>query len=229
MDYLAQEKNDWLNLRDQILSNRHDRFNRNSLWSNATTLFLNSLSNKYMTPLRRAGNRGNQSGEGYLIISSLVIVIEVLAGFRRGMIYKNPVENRDLEYNNSKGLLVQFLKNNEIFSRVFDNLNSFADPNTEDVYEDFYLNVRCNLLHGGRLNSNWTISSRNSNVVDDVEFIKYENEKMVIYRNIFVKIVDQYISEYIGLLNDNDRIYNSLRRKFAIRFDWHFNENYTIW
>ena len=229
MDVLKEEKNDWIRIRNQILSVRECN-SKSRIWDNAIDLFETSIENKYLIPLDNVQVNGDADGEGYSIVSTISILIEVLASYKYGKIFRHDKE-MSFEYNDSKNLVKGFLKQVEYFKKSFEEIEFRSEYNEKfDCYLDYYWNVRCSLLHGGQLRNNWIISSIKPKDINDNIFIKEKGGKKVIYRNILLQVINQYFEDYITQLRNEKRINNNLRKKFARRLDWHFEiPDYMNW
>ena len=230
MDFLADQKRKWELLRLNLLSrSASDRYSINNDWTNAISLFDEVINYRYINPINTIINIRNNIGEGLFIIHSQVILIEILAAFQQGKIYKKDC-NTGFYYDNAF-IYINFIKNESLFSDVFEEINYYYynDTTSNKGYMDFYFNVRCGLIHEGVLKTDWDVNTHKYDVINDLRFIKIENNKRVIYRNILQTVIEEYLKNYIGLLNES--IDGDIRKKFARRLDCLFNitDEYHRW
>lgn len=234
MKTLLDEKNDWQKIREKILSNGYNRTGWNDDWKDAIFLFEESFNQKFILPLKNMRDNGDQNGEGYSIVSIICVLIEILASYRYGSIYryieKGDEKEHDYEYFNSRELLIKFLSNIQSFKNTFDTIKfEYDNIQNDECYKDFYWNVRCALIHEGQLKNGWIISSNALSDNTDKIFIFFENGYKIIYREVLLSIIGDYFTSYLSWLRSPKSLYDSYRMNFARRFDNHFGLNYTDW
>jgi hypothetical protein len=186
----------WKNLRRKILED----YNNNSLWLEAHHLFLDRLDSRYFEPANIIKKYGNNTGEGFAIVTIYCALIEFLETTYLGLNYKEgPLRHlKDYEYNSAKcGHLFQsFLVNRKPF--LLD----------EELAISFYKNVRCGLIHEAQTKNGWLIR------VDNPEFITTIEKGFVLNRDIFRKKIDQYLILYKKHLFTENELKEAFIRKF---------------
>lgn len=226
MDYLAEQKRNWEAERIALLEiNQTDRYNNNQIWDKSIDIFQKVISYSFIDPIDVVIKMRKNIGEGISILQSQVILIEILATFQQGKIFDkdNP---GGFYYNNSVKPFVKFLKENNIFNAVFQELNlyyygSIDGSHHSNIYFEFYFDVRCGLVHEGTLKNNWFVNTERITDTDDNQFVKIEGGKKVIYRNILQRTIKDYFNNYVSELKTAG---NSRRlRNFCRRLDCHFN------
>src|SRR5207247_768927 len=115
------------------------------LWKEAFhAYFYQHLSSRYLKPidLLRAGS--SFDGEGFSVLAIHCTLIEFLESTLRGLTYRHRRRNDlplgQFEYSESGKLFSSFLSTRQPFSSSFDNALAI----------DFYVCVRCALLHEAR-------------------------------------------------------------------------------
>lgn len=230
MDYLAEQKQNWINERQELLSvNSRYRYTNDGTWYNAIDIFNNIIKFRYIDPIDAILNLNLNIGEGIFILQNQVILIEILATFKAGKIY-NKEDSSGFFYNNAS-VFIDFTKETELFRNVLEpfNLMIYNNINSQRSYLDFYLDVRCGLLHEGILKNNWDVNNNRNINANDLSFVKLERGERVIYRNILQTVIKEYLKQYIDLLKNSED--KNIRINFARRLDHHFNitEDYFVW
>lgn len=118
------------------------------VWRAAFDDFLgNRLSLRYLEPIAQLQTGGGYSGVGFSVVAIQCTLLEFLAATSRGLTYRNGAPRSAYEYSGSKALFADFLATQAPFSVQFD----------QSLALDFYVNVRCGLLHEARTKGGWTI------------------------------------------------------------------------
>lgn len=189
---------DWRRLRKRLVPGG-DR----ALWESAyKDYFYKRLKLRYLDPIRTLQDNGTYQGEGFSIVAIQCTLIEFLESAMQGRRYRFLRKGEKVgphEYSSSANIFVAFLSTREPFSRTFDADSAF----------DFYLGVRCGLLHEARTKNDWTIWARSSDgAVANVR-------KRVVYRDDFQSALLAFIDAYgERLLTDN-----TLQEAFIRKFD----------
>lgn len=232
MEFLEQQKAAWELEREKLLrTNITNRYTNDGTWDDSIDIFNNIIKYRYTDPIDTIIQTNQENGEGFFILQNQVILIEILAAFQQGKIFQH--DNNLGFYYNDKTLFIKFLSSNNIFSNVFGRINRIINRNNNNdnniIYLDFYWNVRCGLVHQGILKKNWAVNTLQIYDNNDFNFIKFENGKKVIYRNILQRVLLKYIESYITLLRESTE--REHLTNFARRLDCHFNitDNYFDW
>lgn len=140
---------DWLLVRDLL-----EREPSQSLLEDVFCRFFEGrINSRYFEPIRQIEKLIGKEGEGFAIVTLYCSIIEFLAAIRLGKKYRylHPSSRKSLgpyEYSESKKLFVDFLLEEEPFSKIF--------KKKEDA-NDFYKSVRCGLVHEASTKGGWTI------------------------------------------------------------------------
>lgn len=174
-----------------------------SLWQEAFNSYFHSrLSLRYLNPIKVLQDNGTFQGEGFSILAIQCSLIEFLESTVQGISYryrrkKDPPLGQ-YEYSDSGDIFVQFLTKRKPFSQNFD----------EQSATDFYINIRCGLLHEARTKGGWTIWAKSPTNV----LISFPEK--IVYRDNFHQALLQFIDWYKrALLSDAD-IQVAFIRKF---------------
>src|SRR5882762_6816479 len=123
-----------------------------ALWAKAyKDYFYARLSYRYLKPLKTLQTNGPIRGEGFSIVAIQCSLIEFLESTIQGKSYLysrngNPPLG-PYEYSSSGAMFESFLANRTPFSGEF----------TPPLAHDFYVGVRCGVLHEARTKNGWTI------------------------------------------------------------------------
>ena len=173
------------------------------LWRRAfDDYFHERLSSRYLGPIKVLQDNGSSQGEGFSILAIHFSIIEFLESTLHGLSYRHKRRNDpplgQYEYSDSGRLFANFLSRREPFAKSFDN----------GLATDFYVGVRCALLHEARTRKGWTIKAKGpaGTVVDAQERIVYRNN----FHDAFVK----FIKWYKGALPADRQLQEAFIRKF---------------
>jgi hypothetical protein len=164
--------------------------------------FRTRLDLRYFNPIRLLQKHGTFEGEGFSILAIQCTLIEFLESTVQGINYRHLRKGEALgphEYSSSCDLFISFLCKRDPFARNFD----------VALAKDFYVGVRCGLLHEARTKNCWRVWAQGpaGAVVD--------REKRVVYRDNFQAGLDEFIAWYgIALRSDAD-----LQGAFIRKFD----------
>ena len=197
---------DWNSLKGKL--NDHT-----NLWETAfDDFFYSRLETRYLNPIHLLQTHGENTGEGFSIVSLQCALVEFLQttrdginfDFSNGSSYSEACKDTKnyTHSGGSKKIFAEFLQNQEPFNSYFD---------TEDKANDFFSNVRCSLLHEARTTGNWRITA---NPIRS-ETIKVEDGITFLQRDRFQQDLETYIWRYkIELLSDTE-----LQKAFTRKFD----------
>jgi hypothetical protein len=167
-----------------------------------TDYFKTRLHLRYLNPIKILQEHGTLQGEGFSILTIQCSLIEFLESTARGTNYRYLKQGEKLEpheYSSSQTVFVAFLRNSAPFSNAFNEVSA----------QDFYVSVRCGLLHEARTKNGWRIWA--DGPVEAVANVK----DRVVYRNNFQSALLDYVEAYgANLLKDVD-----LQQAFIRKFD----------
>lgn len=174
-----------------------------ALWGTAyQDYFYARLSYRYLKPLTVLQASGPIRGEGFSIVAIQCSLIEFLESTVQGKSYRysrngNPPLGPH-EYSNSSAIFEFFLVNRDPFNAEF----------TQQHAHDFYVSVRCGVLHEARTKNGWTIlaKSKTSQIID-------ANLKIV-YRDDFQAALLQFVDWYKAALPSTVALQEAFLRKF---------------
>lgn len=186
----------------------------NNLWDMAYKLFFDRIRERYLNPINAILNLKQNTGEGFSAVNLQCSLIETIESFYNGWISdKSKYYHRNLEdlakYPNAEG------KKEDVSGKFI--FKKFFLKRTDQLHQidgdDFYLHVRCALLHEVQTKNNWVIRCNNEKP------FYYEEEGMkVINRNKFQKELERVIEKYKEeLLTGEDKI--ELRKNFICKFE----------
>jgi hypothetical protein len=197
-NYIAGRRTatDWHILRPRLL--QRDA----GAWEEAYRgFFVERLQRRYLDPIAVLQANGTLSGEGFSIVAIQCSLIEFLESTRQGTSYRRPTSTQPLvqyEYSASGKVFAAFLHLRPPFSSTF----------TEVSAEDFYVNVRCALLHEARTKSGWRIWA------DGPTAIVADTTEKKVYRNNFQGALLQYIKAFGPELASDNELQDAFIRKF---------------
>jgi hypothetical protein len=175
-----------------------------TLWKKAFTEYFHArLSYRYLKPLRTLQESGPLRGEGFSIVAIQCSLIEFLESTIQGKIYRyrrrgDPPLGQ-YEYSNSGSIFESFLMNRTPFGGEF---------NSQQLAHEFYVSVRCGVLHEARTKNGWTIlaKSKTGQLID-------ANLKIV-YRDNFQSGLLKFVKWYKSSLPSDSALQEALIRKF---------------
>jgi len=171
-------------------------------WQEAFTDFYETrLKLRYLDPIRFLQANGNCQGEGFSIVAIQCSLIEFLESTEQGINYRYVRHDEKLgefEYSSSQGIFVSFLSKRQPFAQTFDKIDA----------KEFYIGVRCALLHEASTKNGWRIWAKGpcnkvANVTD-----------RILYRDKFQEALLAYIKAYGARLPDDPHLQSAFIRKF---------------
>lgn len=190
---------DWSAARRRLIRTKRPR-----LWADAfDSFFMARVNTRYFEPVRALENMPRKIGEGFAIVTLHCSLIEFLASTLAGKSYRY-VRKGDpalgpYEYADSGNMFVSFLETNEPFKTMF------ASAGTA---RDFYICVRCGLLHEARTKGQWRIQ------VDCFAQQAIDTVSTVIYRNLMQPAFTQFVTSYGQQLCTDRALQQAFIRKF---------------
>ena len=187
---------DWQTLKARLLAGAP------GAWHEAFTDFFETrLDLRYLHPIKVLQDNGTLQGEGFAIVAIQCSLIEFLESTEQGMNYRYVRRGETLgpyEYKASQDVFVAFLKGRAPFSSTFD----------EAAAQDFYIGVRCGVLHEARTKNGWRIWAKGpAGVVANAT-------KRIVYRNNFQEALLAYIKNYGERLPHEAALQQAFIRKF---------------
>jgi len=155
------------------------------LWEDAFRVYFEArLSSRYLRPIETLQASRTLDGEGFSILAIHCTLIEFLESTLQGLSYryvrrKDP-PLRQYEYSESGKLFAAFLSTRQPFCKVFD----------PAIAADFYVGVRCALLHEARTKNGWIIKAKGPAIAD----VSAKNK--IVYRNNFHAALLEFIQSY---------------------------------
>src|SRR5665647_174598 len=153
-----QTKQNWIDLRTRIILSSDDI----KFWEQATDLFQKRIETRYFKPINKIQHMRIYSGEGFSVMTLMCSLIEFLQSCYEGKSYDYKLSNKPdtkIAYGKSKEMFKRFLIQHEPFKAIFDNNLSKPYGNIRTFADDFYINVRCGLLHEATINNKWIIKT----------------------------------------------------------------------
>lgn len=163
--------------------------------------FRTRLQLRYLDPIKVLQERGDFTGEGFAIAALQCSLIEFLESTLHGLKYRYVEDSANLgqfEYSSSAKLFTNFLTEREPFCRAF----------TKKIASDFYVNVRCALLHEARTKNGWLIRGRDP----DGRIIDVQNK--ILFRNGFQIALLEFVDSFGPQLLTSVDLQKAFLRKF---------------
>ncbi|WP_319567269.1 hypothetical protein [Cohaesibacter marisflavi] len=166
-------------------------------WQKAVNdFFKERVRKRYLNPIGNLQN-GDGEGEGFAIVTIQCALIEFLAALRKGAIYEfHEPDNAKHEYNDSRKLFVDFLRNTPPFSESFSRKQA----------EEFYSSIRCGLLHEAQSKGGWRIRN--------VGLLPVDHDTKTLNRDSFHRIIETYIDKYVEEIKTSKDRQDAFIRKF---------------
>lgn len=193
---------DWKDLRSNLL-------NSDEKWPEAFKVFEDRIHARFINPIEIIKSNGKNEGEGFTIALISVVLLEFLAAFKLGKIYKTSKEGLSPnEYYSGIRLLKSFLSNSSVFKSHFD---------SNVKIQKFYENIRCGLVHEARTMKNDVIISNSSPKNTNTNLLYYtENGENRLNRDLFLLKIKEHIVEYKAKIIGDDI---QLRKRFILKLD----------
>lgn len=197
---IAGEKTvaDWNTIRDRLLQSA------TGAWDEAFTDYFEArLHLRYLNPIKILQENDTLQGEGFSILTIQCSLIEFLESTAQGTNYRYRDRERGEvlgphEYSSSKEVFIAFLRDRAPFSNIFNKASA----------RDFYVGVRCALLHEARTKNGWRIWA------DSPDGLVANVKERIVYRNSFHSALLDYIEDYGAKLLLNADLQHAFIRKF---------------
>ena len=193
---------DWKDLRTNLLKS-------DEKWPEAFKVFEDRIYARFIDPIEVIISNGKNEGEGFTIALISVVLLEFLAAFEQGKIYKTSKEGvSPNEYYSGIKLLKSFLSSSSVFKSHFD---------SNSKIQKFYENIRCGLVHEARTMKNDVIISNSSPKNTNSNLLYYtENGENRLNRDLFLLKIKEHIVEYKAKITGDDI---QLRNRFILKMD----------
>ena len=159
---------------------------------------------RYLTPIETLQQSGSQCGEGFSIVAVQCTLIEFLESTIQGKSYRYRRDGDPLlgqhEYSNSGSIFESFLTNRTPFKVEFI---------TQQLAHDFYVSVRCGVLHEARTKNGWVIRAKHGSRIIDTT-----GAQKILYRDNFQKALLDFVAWYKSTLTSDSAIQEAFVRKF---------------
>ena len=187
---------DWQALRTRLLEGVADS------WREAFADFYEPrLRLRYLHPIKLLQDNGTLEGEGFSIAAIQCSLIEYLESTEQGKNYRYVRQGETLgeyEYKSSRDVFVAFLTQRAPFSSTFDAASA----------QDFYIGVRCGLLHEARTKNGWRILAKSpAGMIADAA-------ERIVYRDNFQEALLAYVESYGERLSQEPELQQAFIRKF---------------
>jgi len=173
---------DWAELRPTLFYSKGN-------WPLAIQVFEDRMNSRFINPIEKIKSIEKNEGEGFSIALISVVLIEFLAAFQFGKIYKVHKEGlAPHEYYSGVALLKSFFRSADLFSKHFESNNKV---------QRFYENIRCGLVHEARTMGNDVIISNesNKNTSPNLMYFK-ENEEWRLNRDLLLETIKAFGADY---------------------------------
>ncbi len=187
----------WRAFRDQLQSSGEA-----ALWEAAfEDYFRARIRLRYLDPIQVLQELNMKQGEGFSIVAIHCTLIEFLESTLQGISYRCVPRDEDLrphEYRLSSRIFKEFLCQRQPFAKTFD----------ESLAEDFYVNVRCAVLHEARTKKGWKIRADGppGSIIDP-------KHRLVFHKNFQAALLE-FIEWYKSVITSDRSLQEAFLRKF---------------
>jgi hypothetical protein len=187
---------DWAALKTRLIVGQPER------WQEAfETFFVARLDLRYLQPIKVLQENGTFSGEGFSIAAIQCSIIEFLEATLEGKRYRYTRDPRTLgpfEYSSSSEIFERFLSQRAPFSTHF----------SASLAHDFYIGVRCGLLHEARTKNGWLIHAQDpaQRLIDPA--------RKIVFRDHFQTGLLAFVGDYGRALPTNPDYQEAFIRTF---------------
>lgn len=179
-----------------------------AVWKKAfDDFFRTRLELRYLTPIKVLQDNGTFSGEGFSIVAIQCSLIEFLESSVRGLKYRwvrNPAQLANDEYSSSSQIFEDFLTTRHPFAPDF-----LVPAGAPSIAHDFYVGVRCGLLHEARTKNGWRVRA------SDPLPRTIDPANKIVFRDNFQKALLEFVDAY-GVDLEQDAAYQAA---FIKKFD----------
>lgn len=188
---------DWCDFRDEFNLSANPS---PEIWVRAFDEYFHPrLETRYLQPIEAIKNICKAEGEGFSMMAILCTLVEFLESTVQGRNYAFGEKETDLVYPKSDLIFISFLEKRPPFSGKFN----------DGLAKDFYIKIRCGLLHEAKTKGGWRIleeSQDQSTIID--------RDEKIVYRNDFQLAIKQFIAWYRNELQAKQKFQEAFIRKF---------------
>lgn len=175
-----------------------------TIWNKAfEDYFHTRLHLRYLDPIKVLQDNGTFQGEGFSIAAIQCSIVEFLESTVQGKSYrflrKGDPALGPYEYSSSSDIFISFLLRRSPFDKDFKD---------EPTARDFYVGVRCGLLHEARTKNGWTIWAKNNSGK------AADSHQKIMYRDNFQTGLLTFVNWYKGALPTDKVLQEAFIRKF---------------
>lgn len=191
-------------------------------WEDAIRLLKERICERYFDPLKLLLDNSIGKGEGFTILTIECSLIEFLATLEDGKIFKRNKLPTDKHYyyKRSAKIYQHFLRTADIFDNYFFSTN---DLKPKFSPQDFYLNVRCALIHEAQTRGKWEVKifkTKNEDSKNTICFDLTNEGGKLVYRTALFKALSIYFDNFIGIqLKQKNERGRTLRKHLARKID----------
>jgi hypothetical protein len=164
--------------------------------------FEKRIVSRYLKSIQTLQENQTLDGEGFSILAIHCTLIEFLESTLQGVAYRHRRQNDPplgvYEYAESGKLFTAFLSKRHPFSTTFD----------VALAADFYVGVRCALLHEARTKDGWIVKAKGPAIV------AVSATGKIIYRNNFHTALLEFLEAYKTTLLTDPQLQEAFIRKF---------------
>ena len=166
----------------------------NEVWKKAVDIFNDRINGRFIEPITSL--RYNASKNGFVIMAVDCLLIDTFYQFENGL---------DENSNNNKRNYCSFLYKN--FQSLFA---------TKEQAEEFYIKIRCGILHSAQTKSNGVLT------IDRENPIEFQNDVLYVSVEKFTDCLMLYFYEYKQKLLNNEN--QKLRENFIKKMNFICNK-----
>jgi hypothetical protein len=178
--------------------------NDKAQWEKAFAGYFHTrLHLRYLDPIKVLQDNGTFQGEGFSIAAIQCSIVEFLESTIQGKSYhflrKGDPALGPYEYSSSSDIFISFLLHRMPFDKDFKD---------EQTARDFYVGVRCGLLHEARTKDGWTIRAKDSSGKTA------DCSQKIMYRDNFQTGLLTFVDWYKSALPVDNALQDAFVRKF---------------
>jgi hypothetical protein len=160
--------------------------------------FVTRLKLRYFQPIEILQKNGTLAGEGFSIAAIQCSLIEFLESTVQGKTYRHQGPCGKFEYKKSSAIFTSFLTTRAPFKKEF----------SDSKASEFYLSVRCGLLHDAQTKNGWRIKAKDSKgrIIDATD--------KIVFRDNLQKALCLFIEEFGKELRVNKKYQDAFIRKY---------------
>lgn len=209
-------KKDWIDIRTAILESPRNLTG----WNHAVDLMRKRFETRYFRPITQILDLNITTGEGFAVVSLMCSLIEFFQSCIEGKNYEHNAKETEFVYGISSVKFKLFLTTEYPFREIFNKPVPSPTNRIKTYADDFYINVRCGLLHEASTKNNWVIrtSKKNDKNLRPNVFIDVSNDaEKIIFRDKFFSTLKAFSENYLNEVSSgNDQ---KLRTNYCRKMD----------